>query len=119
MIYDVKKILSQGYFEKFIQIAQINNQFFHDQNVLNSVLQNDIFLLEDSWNVQINGTSSYFSLQHIFNPKDGKILHFCSPQKPWNNPDIFCATYWWNEAKKTPFYEILLQDNKKNKAIDT
>lgn len=118
MVYDIQKILSKGYFEKFIRIAKVNNQFFHDQNVLNSVLQNDVFLLEDLWNVQINGTSSYFSLQYILNPEDGKILHFCSPQKPWNTPDIFCTTYWWDYAKKTPFYKTLLQDIQKNQPID-
>ena len=110
MVYDIPKILSQGYFEKFMQVAKINNQFFHDQNVLNSVLQNDTFLLEDLWNVQINGTSTHFSLQGILNPNEAKILHFCSPQKPWNDSTIFCASDWWNYAKKTPFYEVLSKE---------
>ena len=83
MVYDIQKILSKGYFEKFIQIAKINNRFFHDQNVLNSVLQNDVLLIEDIWNIQINTVSTSLSLSDVLSPLEANILHFCSSKKPF------------------------------------
>ena len=46
------------------------------------------------------------------NTSNDRIFHFCSKIKPWNK--ITNLEYndilWWNFARKTPFYEVLLFD---------
>ena len=37
-------------------------------------------------------------------------LSFCWADKPWNDPGLDKADIFWNVARKTPFYEIILED---------
>lgn len=115
LLIDIKSLISKNYFEKFIKIGKINNRFFHDQNILNSVLQNDVKFLNPEWNIQLNGGEGY--IFETLNNENSKIFHFCSCCKPWNKdgnktlPEI----YWWQFAQKTPFYEDIIRTNNSQK----
>ena len=108
MIFNITKILKKEYFAKFIEIAKINNRFFNDQNVLNSVLQGDVYLLDKKWNMQdySKHEQSYVS--------DIKIIHYCGSTKPWNSPQHPMADLWWHYARQTPFYEEIIYKNLSN-----
>ena len=110
MVYDVPKIIQKNYFEQFIQVAKVNNRFFNDQNVLNSVLQGDVLLINDQWNMQINGSGSWM-MSHLLPLDQIKILHFCCSRKPWNHMDVMFSDMWWEYARKSHFYEIILKEN--------
>lgn len=120
MLIDVSKIKNS--FEDFINTAKINNRFFHDQNSLNRVLQGKCHFFDIHWNVQLNSGCPYIL---NYNLQNAKILHFCSAQKPWNKNSMYTLAdiYWWQYAKKTPYYEMLLLDlnntqlNKKEKKV--
>jgi len=110
LLIDVIKFLEKEYFQQFIKIGEINNQYFHDQNILNSVLHNDLKLLDPLWNMQINQNDGML-LNDISDYKNAKILHFCSKFKPWNKSDKnLWDIYWWQYARKSPFYEMILKD---------
>ena len=40
--------------------------------------------------------------------KNPYIIHYAGWKKPWDVPEVEYAEEFWNEAKKTPYYELLL-----------
>ena len=112
MIYNIPKMIEKSYVKKFIEMAQAqkNDLFFNVQNVLNSVLQEDVCLLPDVWNMQIYNEKD-IEMVHLLPSDKIKILHFCSCTKPWTEPQEFLAYLWWNYAKKSPFYETIIKEN--------
>ena len=109
LLIDVKKI--KKYFNAFVNTTKINNRFFHDQNILNSVLQKKCKALDISWNIQQNGPNS--PQLEFYSLKNAKILHFCSKCKPWNTlhwKSNEISIQWWMYARLSPFYEKILFD---------
>jgi lipopolysaccharide biosynthesis glycosyltransferase/glycosyltransferase involved in cell wall biosynthesis len=102
MLIDVQALITKNYSDDFIRMAKINNRFFHDQNVLNAVLQNDVHLLDAGWNFQCSGGQLP---SHEMPLSDIHIVHYCSKKKPWTSPTIRLKNYFWTHARNTPFYE--------------
>lgn len=111
MVFDIQKMNEKDIFNQFLNVAKINNRYFHDQNILNSVLQYNIMHLDPSWNIQVNmGNDIYIQLlsSQYSSPK---ILHFCSQRKPWNSmlgKETIWNAIWWKYAKKSIYYEQIL-----------
>ena len=106
---------------KLLEIASINNKYFHDQNVLNSAFYQQVIYLDGSYNVnyhlifdkhkdEFSSTVWERYLKELDNPK---ILHFTSSFKPWTDPSLPNAYIWWHYARQTPFYEEILYKNLK------
>ncbi len=36
-------------------------------------------------------------------------MHYALYKKPWQYDDVMDGDYFWNYAKKSPFYEIILE----------
>jgi lipopolysaccharide biosynthesis glycosyltransferase len=104
LIMNLKAIRENKLLEKFLQVAQKNNQFFHDQNVLNVACEGKVFYLDSSWNIQCCNR---------INEKELGIIHYAG-NKPWNKKGVNLEKYWWNYAKNTFFYQTILVDYKKN-----
>lgn len=111
LLMNVDKIVQCCYFDSFLSVAKKNTKYFNDQNVFNSVLAEDVLLIDDIWNFQINYGSSLILLYLKDRTlKNIGILHYCSPQKPWNTKGLLYGNCWWQYARKSPFYEIILKD---------
>src|SRR5690606_18465225 len=61
LVMDVQKLIARNAMPEFLEVARRNNKYFHDQNVLNSVLQGDVHFLDPGWNYQCSG---HFKVQH-------------------------------------------------------
>lgn len=89
-----------------------------DQDVFNVSCQKRVFFLDPNWNVMVQHKSdriatikkSPFNIYtHYMNSrKIPKIIHYAGEQKPWDDPEMDFAEEFWNIAKRSPFYEILL-----------
>ncbi|MBR5304978.1 MAG: DUF4422 domain-containing protein [Candidatus Gastranaerophilales bacterium] len=99
MVMDIEHINKCNYFEKFLKLGRLNNKYFHDQNILNSVLQNDVKLIDNAWNLQLSTNHKNDTIKH------GKILHYCSAKKPWLTlSNSIQDKIWLENAKKSPLY---------------
>lgn len=97
----------RDYSKKCIDFSHQNKEKlkFLDQCAINVVLQNDIVLLPERWNVMVKpGVSTYSGL-------DGAILHFITRSKPWQSwyEHPLGENYWkylnvspWAGAEPTP-----------------
>ena len=104
---------------KMLEVAKINNKYFHDQNVLNSVFNKNLTLLDGKYNVNFhllfdksrkNFASGVWD-EYLKNIQSPKILHYTSKYKPWIMPSLPNADIWWGYARMTPFYEEILYKN--------
>ena len=87
--------------EKLLQFtkANIDNIKVGDQEVLNRVLNNEVKILEDNWNVQ----SSNFTNRSSYTSSP-KIIHFVARNKPWKeNCFSFHKNLYFKYLQLTPW----------------
>lgn len=72
-----------------------------DQAYLNSLCQNKIYMLPNGWNKEPMPL-----------PCEGKknIVHYALYKKPWQYDDVMDGEYFWKYAKKSPFYDKILEN---------
>lgn len=90
-----------------------------DQDAINVCCRGHIFRLPDEWNFQwhhmIPGvetggfTSDYKERYDRVLKKKPKIIHYTSYKKPWNEPELQLAGYFWKYFKKVPCYDAVMK----------
>jgi len=102
-----------------------NKKFlFDNQDILNIIFRDDIYLLDLSWNTLTNdfGWTTNDTLRTMPLPilkqyekakQQPKIIHYAGEIKPWNlyNNDHTTLEFnylWWDVARRTPLYEVIL-----------
>jgi len=121
MIWNVKKCIADKVLDKCLQkLIEIEQPFHPDQDVMNSVANGEnIHWLSDRWNVVwyvplfcrcAQGSAAFETAMHLL--ETPFILHYASYLKPWDSPCTPNAHYFWQYARKTPFYEAILLVNR-------
>ena len=105
--------------EKFLYL--LNNYKFGsvapDQDYLNVLCKDKIMYIDKGWDKMPIPDSD-------FNEKDLKLVHYNMFQKPWRYSDVLFEKYFWETAKKTKYYDMLLEmrnnytEEKKQKDIE-
>lgn len=142
MVLNTKKMRDHNYLDLLInKLKEIKYPWFVDQCILNSVYNDDIEILDASFNYQWH--SKIFenpeNLESQMTPKDykeflkasksPKVIHYTSHIKPWNEINHEYAETFWLYARNTVFYEKLLEtrlynsldgwiDSKKNIGVE-
>lgn len=94
--------------------------YYADQDVYNYIFQNEVLYIDTTWNYQTysnermhKNLKDFIPIKHLKNYLDAfknpKIIHFSGNCKPWDSPNEEYAEIWWKYARKTPFYELLIQ----------
>lgn len=117
LIIDIPKFKKYGV-KNLIDLAKLNNRYFHDQNVLNAAFGGNYFILPPRWNYQWHIKFLSTNYKKVLRPdvlqmyENHKIfpyiIHYTSHEKPWTNPNHSFANTWWLYARRSPFYELLL-----------
>ena len=90
-----------------------------DQDVLNYLFQGEIVLLDSRWNVMtgdegreahiLNNTPVKLRKKYTQARKNPHIIHFCGKAKPWLTIECDYGAFFWKHARKTPFFEVILE----------
>ncbi len=110
LIFDIEKLQALNFTEKCLEIlARVQRPRTVDQCIINSLMQDKVLFLDPSWNLQThvdveelkahlaeNEYSAY--MQALQAPK---VIHYCSPQKPWNTKKIAFGELWWKYARRS------------------
>ena len=112
------------------------NWSFVDQDVLNQVCKGCVTFISQKWNVLMDWRYSMHSRMEYMRcaprllweeycdaRKNPSIIHYAGAWKPWNTPNCDFAEYFWQVARRNPFYEWILYENtigmnKKNSLYD-
>jgi lipopolysaccharide biosynthesis glycosyltransferase len=118
MLFDLKRLRNLQYESELVKVAKINNKYMHDQNVLNSVLQNDYLRLSSRWNYlwQIRYKYKDYNLRMPdellldYNKarENPGIVHYLSSPKPWHGCNWEFSELFWKYAKDTPLKDLIM-----------
>ncbi len=113
LIFDIPQLAAAHFTEQCLETLQrVQRPRTVDQCVINAVMQDNIFFLNPAWNVQTHVNVK--ELQQYVSPMDYKdyvksllkphVIHYCSPLKPWNTPQVPLGKVWWQYAKTSIFF---------------
>lgn len=111
-LMNIREMNRQNIFNRFIEIAIINNKMAHDQNVLNACCQGSVLYLDKTWNAQWHVTFwphfTFLTDEEIQDIMDNAKIYHYNCRKPNILTQNALAIHWWSYARRTPFYEQLL-----------
>lgn len=92
----------------FSLLSKRTDLYFMDQCAMNIVCEGKVFFLPEKWN---------FEWQYLFSAEEHGfkemnhlgIIHYDGIEKPWDYPGQVLAEKFWSYARKTIFYEEILQ----------
>lgn len=88
--------------DKFLYLlANVKYSVVQDQDYLNRICKGRVKLLDLGWNVMPTATNE-------IKEEDIKLIHYNYQYKPWHYDDTLYGEYFWENAKKTEFYDYIL-----------
>ena len=122
---DLKNIRENGIDMKLIEFIIKNGRKLehHDQTAINVVCHQNLGLLPFKYIIfsfeNFNEFVEFNEKQNIkYRRSENELkeayihpflIHYAGRKKPWNNKKIAFEEYWWYYAKKTDFYNEILQ----------
>lgn len=102
LVMDLEKFRTNEIEKKFVQmITEYGFDLLDpDQAYLNYLCSGKILTLLNGWNKE--------PMPLVCEGKKN-IVHYALYKKPWQYDDVMDGDYFWNYAKKSPFYEIILE----------
>jgi len=116
---------------KLMNMVSKFNYNIVDQDAMNELLNDKCYWLPNEWNYPplqkhmkkakyVENMSDFIRKKYLA-VKEPKIIHFADWSKPWWDPTEDYAPLWWNTARKTSYYEIIISnmiDKKTEKNAD-
>lgn len=126
LLFNINAVDKESYRQKLINLTSTDIELrCPEQDVLNSIFNEEITLLPFQYNYQIQLTYNK-TFEKKFAELEGnafdvvrktpRFIHFFGAIKPWHilDRDVeYFSLFWWY-AEKTPFYLELLEENQKN-----
>lgn len=116
-LHNIKNL--QEYIERLKKAFKVKPLRWQDQDILNIVFEGRVKFISWIWNMQyhllfsnkefIDINDKQLMQDFLIATQKPNIIHYTSPVKPWNKPDVPFAQEFWECARKTPFYETVLQ----------
>ena len=106
LLMNLKEMREKQFSKRFLEL--LNKYHFDciapDQDYLNAMCNGKILYLDQNWDVMPNEGS-----EPLPNPK---LIHYNLFQKPWCYDNIQYEEYFWKYAKKTDYYEEIIEYKK-------
>lgn len=118
LVLNISELSKGRLCDEMIEYAATHDCDLVDQDVLNKFCQGRVTFVDNKWNVDVNPIAmkvvpyapAKMWKEYKENRNKGYIYHFAGADKPWNDPGLDCADIFWDAARKTPWYEIILED---------
>lgn len=114
-IFDVDKYNKEEAFYNILNEIKTTKFLYQEQCALNKYFKGRFYKLPLIWNYELAPSLIKNELNFVFynsykkEEENAKIIHYLGRFKPWINPKEYKAEIWWQYARKTPFYEEILQ----------
>ena len=121
IVFNVTALRKKTSTAELMEMASSPKYIYMDQDILNEVCHGKILFLDMRWNVMMDhslglGRANLIKRfapleikeQYFDSRKNPFIIHYAGPEKPWKEPSCDYALEFWEEAKKTPYYEIII-----------
>ena len=119
LLLNVKKLREVTSVQELFEMSDTGIYRFSDQDILNIICEGRVTYLDMKWNMlsdcnhsRVNDvikSAPYYMLdQYEAARKDPYIIHYAGFMKPWMDPQEDFAAAFWEIARKTPYYEVLI-----------
>ena len=119
LLFNEKEMRQAYTLEQWLTFAS-KPYMYNDQDVLNIYCEGRVKYLDMSWNLIFDCDHTRVSQVLIHAPEEirkeydiahaaPKIIHYAGHRKPWHKATEDLGYYFWMAARKTPYYEILLE----------
>lgn len=122
LILDLDQLRQTASSEEIIHMAVSRSWRCHDQDVLNMICKGRVHYIPQQWNTLMDWQEPGRSRMQILKMAPRKLyeeymearkcpymIHFAGYQKPWNVVDCDFAEYFWEYAKLSTYYPILIK----------
>ena len=126
LLFNNANINIEKYLEKFLSSLRNKKLLFPDQDILNIIFENDNKLISCKFNCQYTTLRWCPNYLDQVNKKYGEdflsagsnplIIHYIGDVKPWHAPGELLSEYFWQYARKSPFYEEIIFENTRNES---
>ena len=129
LLLNLKKMKNELSSLEMVKLTLARDWRMVDQDVLNILCQGKVKFLPQKWNVLVNWkhcghsrmeqmrNTPYVLWQEYGTARMAPaIIHYAGGWKPWNTPLCDFGAEFWEYARRTPFYEMILCDNASNLA---
>ena len=120
MVFNTRELRRLHSIVEWLQIATNPVYIYNDQDILNQESKGRVTYLTAEWNVTNNifGRADELYPQapavvydaYLAGRNNPYVVHFAGAIKPWQNASCDMAQYFWQYARDTPFYEVIVQD---------
>jgi len=121
LLINVEKLNHCITVEELFQMADTGVFRFSDQDILNVICQNRVHFLDMRWNLLtdcggerwknvISHAPHFLMDEYEEARKEPYIIHYAGYLKPWKKTNEDYAEEFWKIARRTEFYEVLLQE---------
>lgn len=119
LVLDIENFRKNEFPQKLLALADNSRFRILEQDILNLFFKEEVSYLDYDWNFHVKN-GGYVAIVEQFMPeklkrdyrrieKNPKIIHFAGEYKPWHGTEGNFFNIWWEYARKTPFYELILQ----------
>lgn len=114
LVFQLDKIRRDFDKDGFMNFWQKQHFRCAEQDALNVIFDEHIYLYDPKWNVFPEGMSSEFDILHASQEniqnwnkslKDPYLIHFAALPKPWDDPSVGEGQRWWKLAQESPYYQ--------------
>lgn len=103
IVMNLKKFREEDFYGQFnALLAKYKFRVAQDQDYLNVLCKDRVIYLPEEWNAMPIRTNSAKKIA------DPKIVHYNLTAKPWHYENLAYEEYFWNYAKKSPYYDYIV-----------
>lgn len=116
-LFNLKMFRELYTIEQLQQIIGERTYRAHDQDILNIIGKGRLRTLDARWDLCTYGrryeidypyAPKQVYLEYMQARKSPGIIHYAGIEKPWNKPQTDMGEYFWEVARQTPYYEVIL-----------
>ena len=119
MLFNIPAIRAGFRVADMLKLAFERKWDYLDQDVLNILFAGRVKFLDPRWNVlydcdrfRVSRLVASAPLRiyqaYLASRKDPGIIHYAGYRKPWEDPSVDFAQEFWANARRSPFYELIL-----------
>lgn len=119
-VFNIKMFKEKYSLDELLNLAISRKFLYQDQDIMNIFFKNDIFYLNLQWNVMTDCAEIRMNRIRLLAPyklykeylearKNPYIIHYAGFAKPWNRPEDDFGNDFWEVARNSPVYEIMLK----------
>lgn len=120
LIFNVPRMRQATTVKELLEISDQDLYRYSDQDILNVLCQGSVTYLDLKWNHIFDCYGERVKNVVVWDPvplyeaymeakKEPYIIHYAGFCKPWDEPTEEFGEVFWDYARQTPYYEVLVQ----------